>query len=335
MTISRAPATNESCRTLEEVYAPVAADLAEVDRILDRELRGRRKFVDQLTTHAANYRGKRLRPALLLLAARACGEVQPSHWVLAAVVEMIHTATLVHDDVLDEASLRRNTTTINAHWGNESSVLLGDYLFSHAFYLASGLGSTKACRIIGRATNIVCEGELYQISERGNLSLDEDEYLEIISGKTAELYACSCRLGAHYCGASAEVEEGLTRFGRQLGIAFQIVDDLLDVVGDERVAGKSLGTDLVKQKCTLPVIRLLRQAKGKQARQLEALLADGANHRRQSLEPFLRSSDSVPYCMGRAEEFASAARQELGFLPASAARDALVELTRFVVSRRH
>ena len=185
--------------------------------------------------------------------------------MLAAVVEMIHTATLVHDDVLDEASLRRHRETINARCDNEASVLVGDFLFTHAFYLASSLETTFACQTIGRATNIVCEGELRQIHSRGNFALTEAEYLAIIEAKTAELCACCCRLGAHYAGATPHVEDALDRFGRNLGIAFQIADDLLDLVGDEDSMGKSLGTDLEKQKPTLPLIRLLADSTHRRA----------------------------------------------------------------------
>ena len=183
-----------------------------------------------------------------------------AHPVLAAVVEMIHTATLVHDDILDESMVRRHAATVNAEWGNETAVLLGDYLFTHAFHLAASLDSTLACRWIGRATNRVCEGEMHQVHQRGNLDLDESSYFSIIEGKTAELTAVSCRLGAHYAGADEATTEALDRYGRNLGIAFQIADDVLDIWGEERLTGKSLGTDLEKQKLTLPVIRLLETA---------------------------------------------------------------------------
>ena len=154
---------------------------------------------------------------------------------------MIHTATLVHDDILDEAMIRRHAATVNAEWGNETAVLLGDYLFTHAFHLAASLESTLACRWIGRATNLVCEGEMQQVHNRGNLDLDEDDYFAIIRGKTAELTAVSCRLGAHYAGAPEATVEALEDYGRDLGVAFQIADDVLDIWGEERTTGKSLG----------------------------------------------------------------------------------------------
>jgi octaprenyl-diphosphate synthase len=176
-------------------YAPIRSDLEQVEQVLLQTLTNPRPGVIPLIRHLEKYRGKRLRPVLLLLTAHACGKVSHAHHVLGAVVEMIHTATLVHDDVLDEAGTRRHVQTVNALWGNKASILLGDYLFTHAFHLTSTLGDADACRIIGEATNRVCAGELHQICQRGNLSLSEDEYFDIIDGKTAELTACCTRLG--------------------------------------------------------------------------------------------------------------------------------------------
>ncbi len=324
----------DASRLLDVLYAPIQDELAGVEEILRRELRSKYPFVDELVKHGFRLGGKRLRPALVLLAGKAAGNVVREHLVLAAVVEMIHTATLVHDDVLDQAELRRHLDTVNSRWGNEASVLLGDYLFTHSFYLASTLDSTFACQTIGRATNIVCEGELRQIASRGQFALSEADYLGIIEAKTAELCACCCRLGAHYAGATAQVEESLTRFGRSLGIAFQIVDDLLDLQGDEATTGKSLGTDLEQQKPTLPVIRLLDRVAGEERSQVIALLSRSENHRRLELEPWLAKTDSLDYTRTRAESFAQKARKELTCLDPSPARDVLSRMTEFVVQRR-
>ena len=176
---------------------PIAADLEEVEQVLSRELRSRYPTVTPVVDHVRHYRGKRLRPVLLLLAARASGKITAAHPIFGAVVEMIHTATLVHDDILDRASVRRHVATVNALWNVPNAVLLGDYLFTHAFYLASTLDDIRACRLIGSATNRVCEGELCQGLERGNLELSEEGYYDIIDGKTAELTSCCCHLGAH------------------------------------------------------------------------------------------------------------------------------------------
>jgi octaprenyl-diphosphate synthase len=321
--------------SLGQLYRPIRGDLEKAERIFTNELASDSRYVRELVAHLRHYRGKQLRPALLLLAARACGRVTPEHHTLAAVVEMIHTATLVHDDVLDHADLRRHVPTVNAHWGNASSVLLGDLLFTHSFYLASTTGSTLACRLIGEATNRVCAGELQQIGERGNLDLSEERYFDIIRGKTAELTACACRLGALFAGADEAVAEALARYGRDLGVAFQIVDDLLDLVGREEQTGKSLGTDLEQQKLTLPLIRLLNQAPPEQNRHLRHILASQENHKRCKLADYFAQSDALDYARRAAERYAANARYELHVLPPSECRHILEEMTFLVVRRNH
>jgi octaprenyl-diphosphate synthase len=312
----------------------IAYDLQEVERILAQSLTSGRKCVNELVGHVRSYRGKRLRPTLLLVTARACGRVTPAHHVLGAVVEMIHTATLVHDDVLDSASVRRHVSTVNAAWGNQTSILLGDYLFTKAFHLASSLDNVLACRIIGEATNRVCEGELQQGVERGNLDLSEEEYLDVIDGKTAALTACCCRLGALYSGATETVVQSLTRFGRHLGLAFQIADDLLDLVGDEKKTGKSLGTDAEQQKLTLPLIRLLQQSSTETASQARHILRTSGNHKREALVPFFEETDALGYASARAEDSAARARSELSCLAPSIYRGMLEALTRSAVERK-
>jgi octaprenyl-diphosphate synthase len=324
--------SEETSRKLAAVYAPIASELAEAERIFAAELGSRFPFVQHLVDHCADFRGKRLRPALVLLTGQACGTLGPAHPVLAAVVEMIHTATLVHDDVLDEAMIRRHAATVNTEWGNEAAVLLGDYLFTHAFHLAASLESTLACRWIGRATNLVCEGEMQQVHHRGNLDLCEDDYFTIIQGKTAELTAVSCRLGAHYADASAEVVSALENYGRDLGIAFQIADDVLDIWGEERATGKSLGTDLDKQKLTLPLIRLLTTAPASVAAQVRSLLEEPRPDRR-VLRSYLDGTDALDYAWQRARYHASRAQASLDGLADSEARTILKSLTQYVVRR--
>jgi octaprenyl-diphosphate synthase len=318
--------------SVEDMYAPIARDLVEVERILEQALASARPSVNRLVQYLENYRGKRLRPALLLLTARACGKATSAHHVLGAVVEMIHTATLVHDDVLDEAEIRRHAATMNALSGNQTSILLGDYLFTHAFHLASTL-DVRACRIIGESTDRVCEGELQQATQRGNLDLNESEYLDIIDGKTAELTSCCCRLGALYSGAEEGLVEQLARYGRWLGVAFQIADDVLDLVGDESVTGKSLGTDIDQRKLTLPVIRLLAEARGERASYFRQVLSSPGNHKRETLRPHLESSQAIAYAGSRAEAFAARALSELECLPPSECRTILAALTERVVHR--
>ncbi|MBN2217561.1 MAG: polyprenyl synthetase family protein [Pirellulales bacterium] len=321
--------------TLHRLYAPIQGQLAEVESILRRELRSDHGRVDSLVKHGFRLGGKRLRPALVLLSAQACGGLGGQHPTLAAAMELIHTATLIHDDVLDEADLRRHLETVNARWDNEASILLGDYLVAAALCLASSVGDLTACREIGRATRIMCEGELRQVVGRGNHDLTEGDYIEIISGKTAELCACCCRLGAHYAGASDTTRGALGCYGMNLGIAFQMVDDLLDLLGDETTMGKSLGTDLVKQKTTLPLIRLLEVIDPPEREAVLAALADAGRDSRETLRPWLARTDALDYARRRAEDYVQLAVDQLELLPSTPARDALVGLARFVVAREN
>jgi octaprenyl-diphosphate synthase len=314
---------------------PVAlsGDMEEMEQVLAQALASPTPAVTPILDRLAHYRGKRLRPLLLLLTARACGKVQPAHYLLGAVVEMIHTATLVHDDVLDGATARRHVPTVNASWGNQTSVLLGDYLFTHAFHLTSTLDDVRACRIIGEATNRVCAGEMQQVCERGRLTLSEDDYFAIIDAKTAELTSCCCRLGAMFSDATTEVVAGMARFGRHLGVAFQIADDLLDLVGQEQRTGKSLGTDVEQQKLTLPLIHLLATAPGAAAAEVRRILRSGQPHKREALLPLLHDSDALTYAHGRALEQARQARMALRCLAPSEYRDFLEYLTERAVVR--
>ncbi len=333
MTMALLPGVVETRNRLALLYAPIGADLAESERIFAGELASRYPFVRRVVERAAALRGKRLRPALVLLTAQACGRVEPAHRVLAAVVEMIHAATLVHDDILDESRVRRHTATVNAEWNNETAVLLGDYLFTHAFHLAASLDSTLACRWIGRATNLVCEGEMMQVHNRGNLDLDEAAYFEIIRGKTAELTAVSCRLGAHYAGADVATVAAMDEYGRELGVAFQIADDVMDLLGDEATTGKTLGTDLEKQKLTLPLIRMMQCSSAEVAGRVRSILdAPGPDSRRQLL-PLLEQTDALTYAWEQAEQAAASAQASLELLGPSAARDVLQQMARYVVRR--
>ncbi|MFO0819669.1 MAG: polyprenyl synthetase family protein [Pirellulales bacterium] len=317
----------------ETLFAPIAAELDEVEQRLRSELRSDYPYVDELVRYGCLLGGKRLRPALLLLAAKAVGPVQPDHLTLATVVEMIHTATLVHDDVIDEADLRRHLATVNARWDNEASVLLGDFLFTHAFYLASTLPTTLACRLIGHATNIVCEGELRQKGIRGRFDLNEAEYFSIIEAKTAELCAVSCHLGAHYAGASPELTAEMAAYGRELGIAFQIADDLLDLQGDEQTTGKSLGTDLSKQRPTLPILHVLSRASGDERRLLLSALLGEVDHPLAILAPSFERHGSFTYTRNVAIEYARRAASRLHSLPEGPAKQTLQLLAEFVVAR--
>ncbi len=315
------------------LLAPIEQELAAVSQRLQTELRHPDPFIDKLAQHSFRLGGKRLRPALLLLTAQAVGEVNDSHRVLAAVVEMVHTATLVHDDVLDEAAIRRHEATVNARWNNQTSILLGDYLFSHAFYLASTLETTFGCRTIGRSTNVVCEGELKQTAESGNFQLSREKYFDIVDAKTAELCACCCQLGAHYAGASGELTEQLEAYGRHLGIAFQIADDLLDLEGEEKVTGKSLGTDLDNQKMTLPLIHLRDQLDQDQQQTLQQLIEQPTADHFAKLLDWLAESGSLQHARAVADDHVAQALTHLADLPESPALTALQRIAQFVTRR--
>jgi octaprenyl-diphosphate synthase len=315
-------------------FSPVATDIETADRIFDRTLAAYRSPFGSLIDHLRHYRGKRLRPALLLLAAKASGKIAHQHHTLAAAVEMIHTATLVHDDVLDEAELRRHVSTVNAGWGNKVSILLGDMLFTHAFHLASTVDG-RACQIIGEATNRVCAGELRQVSERGNLNLTETAYFAIVEGKTAALTECCGRLGALYSGASDEIANKLASFGRNLGLAFQIADDLLDLTGNEETAGKTLGTDLEQQKLTLPVIHCLNRLPSVEAEQLRGAILNTTDNLGKRVHAALERTQSLSYARRRAEEFSRLARQELECLPRTDCRVILETICEWCVRREN
>jgi octaprenyl-diphosphate synthase len=307
----------------------VAADLQESERIFDEALNPFRTRFGTIVNHLKHYRGKRLRPILLHLAGNACGNLTRAHHVLGAVVEMVHTATLVHDDVLDEADTRRHVRTVNSLWGTRTSLLLGDMLFSAAFRLCSTVDAT-ACEWVGAATNRVCSGELLQVSQAGNLDLAEETYFEIVAGKTGALTECCTRLGARYGGASQDTIERLADFGRNLGIAFQIADDVLDLNGDELSAGKTLGTDVKQQKLTLPLIRAMHQLTVDDRERLREALRGGA---RRDVNDLLATTDALDAARSEARRFALAARRALSVLPASSYRTALEQIADWAVKR--
>lgn len=318
---------------LRALYAPVAAELDAVEELLRRELSSDNPFVDRLAQHGFRLGGKRLRPALVLLSAQACGGLRSEHIRLAAMAELIHTATLIHDDVLDEATIRRHLDTVNARWNNEASILLGDYLFARAMCIACSLEDSFAGRLVSETTRRMCEGELRQVEGRGNYSLSEADYFDIVAGKTAALTACCCHVGAHYAGASQSLCRAMAQYGHDLGIAFQIADDVLDLLGDEATVGKSLGTDLAKQKATLPLIRLLNVVGPQDRTALVSVLSQSENHRLGTLQSWFGRYDAIDYARSQAITYTQRAVGELTALPASSARQSLVELTDFVVNR--
>jgi octaprenyl-diphosphate synthase len=320
--------------TLSSLTESIRPQLEAVDRLFHAELRSDLAAVNTLVRHVSRFRGKMLRPCLVLLCGKATGELTEAHVTIATVVEMVHMATLVHDDVLDEAELRRKGATINHLKGNEAAVMLGDYLISHSFHLCSSLGSQMASREIGRTTNEVCEGELLQIDNRNNLELTEKTYYDIIGRKTAGLTATCCLLGARLSGAEEALARKLDTFGRALGTAFQIQDDLLDITGDAATVGKTLGIDAEKGKLTLPMIHFLKTAPSEHRALMRSLLTDPAGHDRiERLRNLILPSDSLDYAKGAARRLAAKARAQLEALPDSDARRVLDVMAEFVVSR--
>ncbi len=322
-----------SSAALHDLFAPIADDLARANQVFQQELHSEKDHVARLCAHVERFRGKQIRPALVLLSARASGGIRPAHHVLAAVVELVHIATLVHDDVLDEADLRRRTETVSRRWGNESAVLLGDLLFSHAYRLCSTLDSQFAALQIGQTAVDLCAGELLQVSSAGRRDLSEAEYFEIIEGKTASLIATCCLLGSYYAGADEATVEALRRYGRDVGLAFQITDDLLDLLGSEQVVGKSLGRDIEKGKLTLPLIHCLTQAPPRCRQELLNLLEDRDPRRYRRIAELLQSAGSVTYAQQAARGLIEQAVEQLDKLPDGPDRQALRTLAEFVVAR--
>jgi octaprenyl-diphosphate synthase len=322
-------------RDAKSLLAPVQEELVQVDELYRRSLVSASPHVTKLVDHAALFRGKQLRPALVLLIARACGRVTDAHVTIGAVVEMIHTATLLHDDVLDHATTRRNVPSVNALHGNEVPILLGDYIFAEAYSLATRLDDRTAALELARTTKRLCTGEIDQNCNRGRFDLSVAEYLQIIEEKTASLYAASCRLGAHYAGVGPNVVAALEEYGRLLGIAFQIVDDCLDLAGEEGRVGKSLGTDLSERKATLPLIRLFARVGPAKAAEIRALLerADSIPDPRAALRELVDFTPDVASARATAEQFVRDAIGKLQLLANSDAKQVLVEIGGFVLER--
>jgi len=317
---------------LLQVYDYIAVEMEEVRELFDWELHSDEPMVADLLAHVGKFRGKMLRPMLVLLSSKGCGEVTRKHHVIAAVAEMVHMSTLVHDDVLDEADQRRRGRTINALHGNEAAVILGDLLISHAFHLCSSLDSQQASRLISATTNTVCEGELMQLYYRGYYDLTEDKYLAIVLQKTASLIATCCYLGAQASGAREDTCQALEQYGRNLGIAFQIMDDVTDLTGNEQTAGKTLGSDFLKEKLTLPGIHYLSNCSPAERQQLCEMLSRRSSQDYQEYAHRLHEAGSVQYARQQAASFIDAARHALPATLNKQTYDLLMELASLVVA---
>ncbi|MCK9366157.1 MAG: polyprenyl synthetase family protein [Metallibacterium scheffleri] len=311
-----------------------AVDMAGVDRVIRARLGSEVALVNQIAEHIIGGGGKRLRPLLHVLAAQAAGYAGDQHHKLAAIIEFIHTSTLLHDDVVDESGLRRGRQTANALWGNAASVLVGDFLYSRSFQLMVELDDMSVMRILADTTNAIAEGEVLQLLSVGNPDTDEAAYDRVIERKTAVLFAAACRLGGVLANAPAPLCAALSRYGLELGFAFQIADDLLDYTSDADTLGKNIGDDLAEGKVTLPLIYTLRAAAPAQAEVLRQAIRAGGGPLHEVLA-IIRGCGALPRVRARAEAHAEAALAALEQIAPSAQREALVTLARYAVDRDH
>jgi len=319
--------------TLQSLLAPIRDDLAQVEGEIRRMLETHARPLERLLQHVSRFAGKRLRPALAMAAARLFGPVRPEHVTAAAIVELIHTATLVHDDILDESTMRRRVETINALVGSETAVLLGDYIFATCFKEAASLEDRFVSRYLSEVVAIVCRGEILQVHHRNDFDLDEETYFTIIEEKTAALYAAALRCGARLAGAGDEAEQALYTFGLKLGCAFQIVDDILDLTGEEEAVGKSLGTDLEKAKMTLPLLRLRDAAQEEDREHLRAVVRSGDGRARREVRPLLEKYGAIDAARATARKLVAEAEELLERLPAAPERDILARSAAYVLER--
>jgi octaprenyl-diphosphate synthase len=306
----------------------IDSQLGQVKKLISSQLVAPAKTSDinRLLEYVNARSGKMLRPGLVLLAGASCGKITGEHIRVAAVIEMIHNATLLHDDVIDEGKTRRGLPTINSIWGNESSVLLGDFILGRVFKMCAELEPWVGRTIAATAVR-VCEGELRQIAQRQNWQLSESQYLDIITEKSAALFSCCCSLGGLLARAGETEVLALSNFGLNAGIAFQITDDLLDITGDENKTGKTLGSDVDKSKLTLAVIHFLKMAQEKEKAELKNTLNKDA------MVEMLNRYGSLEYACKRAREFAARAVKALATLEKSDAKDALIETATFMADR--
>ncbi len=320
---------------LENLSKLIVADMAAVDRVIRERLHSEVALIRQVAEYIIGSGGKRLRPALVLLSAGALGYRGSSHHTLAAVVEFIHTATLLHDDVVDESALRRGRPTANTLFGNAASVLVGDFVYSRAFQMMVDVDDMRVLRVLADATNVIAEGEVLQLMNCRNVDIDEDSYLRVIRYKTAKLFEAASRLGALLAGAPPAVEAAMAAYGSHLGTAFQLIDDVLDYSGDAGVIGKNVGDDLAEGKPTLPLIRVIQHGTPGEAALVRGALASGGLDELDRVLAAIRSSGALDYTRRQAAAEADAARAALDGIPSTQYRDSLLQLASFAVTRTH
>ncbi len=306
-----------------------------VDRVIRDQLHSDVVLIRQVAEYIIGGGGKRLRPALVLLSAGALGYRGTAHHALAAVVEFIHTATLLHDDVVDESALRRGQPTANTLFGNAASVLVGDFVYSRAFQMMVNVGDMRVLQVLADATNIIAEGEVLQLMNCRNADIEEEGYLQVIRYKTAKLFEAAGRLGAILAGAAPEVEQAMAAYGSHLGTAFQLIDDALDYSGEVGVIGKNIGDDLAEGKSTLPLIYVMRNGTAEEAALVRRAVSSGGLAELEGVLVAIRRSGALDYTRRQAEVEAEAARAALAVIPATQYRDSLIQLASFAVTRSH
>ncbi len=321
--------------TLESVQSLIHDDMRAVDSLIQQRLHSEVALINQLGQYIVNSGGKRLRPALLLLSARAFNYTGAHHIALAGIVEFIHTATLLHDDVVDASALRRGQETANVIWGNEASVLVGDFLYSRAFEMMVDVGSMRVMEILAHATNTIAEGEVLQLLNCHNADTTEESYLQVIRYKTAKLFQAAAQLGAVLNQQSASVEQAMAHYGMHLGTAFQLVDDVLDYSASAMEMGKNIGDDLAEGKPTLPLIYAMRTGTARQADLIRHAIESGGIEDIGRVSDAIESTGAIAYTARSASSEANKAKEALAHLPPSAYRDALHALAEFSVNRSY
>ena len=320
---------------LPHIQTLAATDMAAIDALIRRRLASDVVLINQIADHIVSAGGKRLRPMLVALAGRATGEITAAHHQLAAIVEFIHTSTLLHDDVVDESDLRRGRSTANALWGNAPSVLVGDFLYSRSFQLMVELDRMDVMRILADTTNRIAEGEVLQLLHVHNPDTDEPAYLRVIERKTAVLFAAGTQLGALASGVDAATQQRLFDYGMNLGYAFQIADDVLDYTADAADLGKNLGDDLAEGKATLPLIHAIQHSDAATTERLRQIVQDGDANAMPDVLAAIRATGGLEYSQQRAREYAEAAERALDGLAENEAVAALRGLARYAVERKH
>ncbi|MEM9242973.1 MAG: polyprenyl synthetase family protein [Pseudomonadota bacterium] len=320
--------------TFEDIQTLVADELKQVDALIHQHLYSSVSMAEEIAEYIVYSGGKRIRPILLLLSAKACGYTGDKHIVLAAIIELLHTATLLHDDVIDQSDLRRGKQTANALWGNQASVLVGDLLHARSFQMIAGLDNDEVTQRLAAATGVIVEGELLQLNHCHNPKTDEDTYLKIIHNKTGKLFEIATEIGAILCDTGDDIKTALATYGRNVGTAFQLIDDVLDYTGNSEEIGKNIGDDLVEGKPTLPLIYVMQHGNNKQKAIVCQALLNSQKTDLDTIKTAMIETGAIDYTRNYALNFIEQATKGLEALPQSTARDALAVIANFAIERQ-